>query len=289
MRHTKDRLQAQRFELKYIIEERTALALRDFVRSYLSVDEYGATLPNLSYPVHSLYLDSPDLKLYRATINGDKNRFKLRLRFYENRPDAPVYCEIKRRMNNTISKQRGRIRREAVSRLIAGHLPDPGQIISEDPRNLVAIQHFCQSINDLNARPRTHVAYLREAWLSPHDNSVRVTLDRSVRTETDPTVRLEAQMVNPTLVFGDRVVLELKFTGRFPDWFRELVRVFGLMQCGAAKYADGVTRLGARHVSNAFSADDYYVAAEQRLQRIDDGRDPAAIIGTGSVLAGELK
>ena len=95
-------MQLQRFELKYRIGEHTALAIRDFVSSYLEIDEYGATLPNFAYPVHSLYLDSPDLELYRTTINGDKNRFKLRLRFYENRPEAPVYFEIKRRMNNTI-------------------------------------------------------------------------------------------------------------------------------------------------------------------------------------------
>jgi hypothetical protein len=35
-------------------------------------------------------------------------------------------------------------------------------------------------------------------------------------------------------------VVELKFTNRFPQWFGELVRIFGLRQCGAAKYADGV-------------------------------------------------
>jgi len=38
--------------------------------------------------------------------------------------------------------------------------------------------------------------------------------------------------------------LELKFTGRFPDSFRELVRTFGLRQCGAAKYVDSVATLG---------------------------------------------
>jgi hypothetical protein len=43
-------------------------------------------------------------------------------------------------------------------------------------------------------------------------------------------------------------VLELKFTNRFPDWFRELVRIFGLVQCGAAKYVDGVTVLGEQSV-----------------------------------------
>jgi hypothetical protein len=46
------------------------------------------------------------------------------------------------------------------------------------------------------------------------------------------------------LIWGKDIVLELKFTNRFPDWFRELVRVFGLRQCGAAKYVDGVATLG---------------------------------------------
>jgi hypothetical protein len=94
-------------------------------------------------------------------------------------------------------------------------------------------------------------------------------MDREVRTETDPVARLVPELTNPVLVFGDQVVLELKFTGRFPDWFKELVRIFGLMQCGAAKYADGVTRLGAHAVSRTFSLDNFNPAARERLKRID--------------------
>lgn len=257
--------------MKYIVEERVALGIRDWVRSYLDIDEHGATRPNLSYPVHSLYLDSPDLKLYQATVNGDKNRFKLRLRFYENRPDAPVFLEIKSRMNNCISKQRSRVRAESVGSLLAGHLPAPDYLISQEPKQLVALQRFCQLVNELQAQPRTHVAYLREAWISREDNSVRVTMDREVRTETDPIARLVPEMTNPVMVFGDRVVLELKYTGRFPDWFKELVRIFELVQCGAAKYADGVTRLGAHAVSNTFSPDNYNPSARERLARVDRG------------------
>ena len=102
---SQDKLQLQRFELKYVVNERKALAVRDFVSSYLDVDEYGATLPNFSYPVHSLYLDSDDLSLYQTTINGDKNRFKLRLRYYDGREDSPVFFEVKRRTNNTMDLQ----------------------------------------------------------------------------------------------------------------------------------------------------------------------------------------
>ena len=265
----RDRIQPQRFEMKYLVEERVALGIRDWVRSYLDVDEHGATHADLSYPVHSIYLDSPDLMLYRSTVNGDKNRFKLRLRFYENRPGAPVFLEIKSRMNNCISKQRSRVRAEAVDSLLAGYLPEPSHLVSQEPKQLMALERFCKLVNELRAQPRTHVAYLREAWISREDNSVRVTLDRQVCTETDPVARLVPEMTNPVLVFGDQVILELKFTGRFPDWFKELVRVFELMQCGAAKYADGVTRLGAQTVSHTFSLDNFNPTAQERLRRID--------------------
>lgn len=251
-----DRLQLQRFELKYIIPEETALAIRDFVSSYLEIDEFGATLPNLSYPVHSLYLDSPNLALYRATINGDKNRFKLRLRFYENRPDAPVFFEIKRRMNNTISKQRGGVRREFVEPLLQGQLPGPDHLVSKEPKQLVALQNFCRFVSNLQATPKAHIFYTREAWMSRMDNSVRVTLDRQVQADAEPSSKLLTTMTNPVLVFGQKVVLELKFTNRFPDWFKELVRVFGLMQCGAAKYVDGVANLGEHVVTRAFAFDE---------------------------------
>jgi hypothetical protein len=140
---------------------------------------------------------------------------------------------------------------------LAGHLPEPGYLVSKDPKQLVALQRFCQLMTQLHAKPKTHVAYLREAWLSRHDNSVRVTLDREIRTEPEPSARLSTHMINSALVFGTRVVLELKFTNRFPDWFKELVRVFGLMQCGAAKYADGINVLGDRLVMHTFALDDH--------------------------------
>jgi len=250
-----DRLQLQRFELKYIIPNHIALQVRQFVAAYLEIDEYGATMPNLSYPVHSLYVDSDDLHTYWATINGDKNRYKLRLRYYNEKPESPVFFEIKSRTNNTISKKRGGVRRQSVSSILSGQLPSPADMLSKEPKQFFAIQKFCELMNKLHAKPKTHVFYWREAWISPHDNSVRVTLDRDVQCEPDPSARLLTTMSEPVRPFGENVILELKFTTRFPDWFKELVRAFGLMQCGAAKYAEGVALLGEQRVNNSFAFD----------------------------------
>ena len=55
-------------------------------------------------------------------------------------------------------------------------------------------------------------------------------------------------MAKPAYPFGKEVILELKFTNHYPDWFRDLVRVFGCMQCGAAKYVEGAENLGFTHL-----------------------------------------
>src|SRR5438309_11742856 len=132
----RDRMQTQRFELKYLIPEATSLLVRDFVRSYLGMDEFSVGRPDYSYPVHSLYLDSDDLKLYWRTINGDKNRFKLRLRYYSTNDESPVFFEIKRRMNNCILKQCGGFRHDAIESLLTGHFPELGYLVSKAPNHL---------------------------------------------------------------------------------------------------------------------------------------------------------
>jgi VTC domain len=239
-----DKMQLQRWELKYLVSEALALAAREFVRSYLELDEYGSKRPDLSYTIHNLYLDSEDLATYRHTINGTKNRYKLRLRFYEDDPEAPVFFEIKRRMNDAIIKQRGGVKRPAVHAMLAGHLPAAGELVSGEPRQLAALQRFVELAGEIRAVPVAHVTYEREAWISPTDNSVRVTFDRRVRIAPEFTARFTAELDHPIAVFDPLVVLELKFTGRFPDWFKELVRVFNLKQESASKYADGISLRG---------------------------------------------
>ena len=237
------RLQRQRFELKYQIPESVTAPMRDFVRSYLELDEYGADSPDLRYPVHSLYLDSPDLQTFHASVNGAKNRFKLRLRYYDEKPHTPVFFEIKGRVDNCILKQRCGVRRSAVSTLLSGHLPHPDDLMSHEPRHLAALQQFFKLQQGIQATPKAHVFYTREAWVSHNDNSVRVTFDRHVHIEPCFKSYATTQSRKPIRVFQP-VILEVKFTTRFPDWLEDLVRTFNLMRGSASKYCEGVIGLG---------------------------------------------
>jgi len=272
----RDRMQQSRFELKYLITEDVAERVRDFVRCYLDMDEYGVGKPNYSYPVHSLYLDSDNLEIYWRTVNGDKNRFKLRLRYYSDHPDTPVFFEIKRRMKDIILKQRGGVRHEAVPLLLSGHFPASEHMVTRDPKGMVSVQRFISLMTELKAKPKSHIYYKREAYVSD-DDEVRVTMDRDVFSEPNLTPNIKVKMDNPVHAFKGFVILELKFTNRFPNWFRELVRMANAMQTGAAKYLSGVqlmgrNRLQARHaevleeeslLSNVRPGDDFPIFARE--------------------------
>ena len=238
-------LQKQRFEYKYHLDEAQAAGIRTFLQHYLALDEYGAKQPDLSYPVHTLYLDSPDLKLYQATVNGDRNRFKLRIRYYENGESAAVYPEIKRRFNTVITKKRAALGREAAREMVRGQLPGPDALIKPEPDSFAALEEFNRLVSLLNAGPVAHIAYQREAWIGEDEHTrTRVTLDRQVRSEPCSTMSFHFDMAQPEVVFGDTIILELKFTNRFPFWFNDLVQCFELKHQSAAKYVDGIALRG---------------------------------------------
>lgn len=237
-------MQTQRFELKYQIPEVVAQAVRRFVRPWLEPDSFGGTADAPAYPVHSLYLDSGDLALYQATVNGDRNRFKLRVRYYDENPAAPVYFEIKRRADRCIHKQRALVRRECAAALLEGEPPAFHHLARPDARNFTALQNFSTLVRRLAAEPRAHVAYEREAWLSSGHNSVRVTMDRAIRCEPARVLSFTTSFARAVPIFSAVVVLEIKFTDRFPNWIGDMVHALGLVQANAAKYVDGVICCG---------------------------------------------
>lgn len=264
---TGDKLQATRFELKYLVDAQVALRMREFVRGYLVPDEYSEGKPDYSYHNHSLYLDSDDLCLYWDVLNSNKNRYKLRIRYYDDDPDGPVFFEIKRRMNDAILKKRCAVRRSAVAQLLAGQLPEAEHLFSPSAQSFDAAQEFCHLKESIRATPKTHVAYRREAWMSSADNSVRVTFDRDVCSVPYFTADITTAMENYVMPFEPNVILELKFTGRFPNWFRDMVEVFGVMQLGAAKYAFGVEQLGENRLNPSYFPHEPEDVVEKLLSR----------------------
>jgi hypothetical protein len=230
------RLQTNRFELKYIVSAEVLPHIREFVRPHLDLDEYARPELGNAYAIHSLYLDSPDLRLCEATRQGQKNRFKLRIRFYDEDPTHPVYFEIKKRVNDIILKERAAVRRDAVLRLLNKKWPEPVDLADLNPKTLATLERFCSLRDLLNADGRVFVSYIREAYVSPNNEQVRITFDHQLQaSHYDRTLRMfQIQPWYQPRIQG--VVLELKFCDRFPLWMHDLVQEFNLQRTVMAKY-----------------------------------------------------
>lgn len=239
-----------RYELKYVVDEDRARAITRFVRMHLQPSAYNRWAKVPGQPIISLYFDSPSLLLFRQNAAGQKNRMKLRIRFYDDDRRHPAFLEIKRRVSDVICKERAVITRDGVDRLLleggdhASHWPDASCLLHRQ-RDLGTYFRFWEYCNRLDARGLVYVSYLREAYESPTDDKLRVTLDRDIHgTVYDHAGRLVMPEVGvpprysqpPYNLPPGAVVLEMKYDERPPLWMLDLVRLFNLERRPVSKF-----------------------------------------------------
>jgi hypothetical protein len=251
-----------RYELKYVIDEDRAVAVADYVRMHMRLSPYSenGNAPVRGRPIISLYLDSPGFFLYRQTSCGNRNRMKLRIRYYDDHWDSPAFLEIKRRVNDNIVKDRVKVSRQTVQEFLKCGWPYPSSWPYadhlQDAESLDAYFKFWQLCNVLKARPVAYLSYLREAYELRRFDEVRVTFDRQVAaTPYDATTLVDGELGRlvapqrgvspppdqpPYHLPYDGVVLELKFEERAPAWMCDLVRIFNLQRRAMCKYASSV-------------------------------------------------
>ena len=240
-----------RFELKYVIEDARAVAIADFVSSYLQPSAHNDYSPVRGHPVISLYMDSPDYFFFRQAYTGHKNRMKLRIRFYDDEWQRPAFLEVKRRVSEVICKDRAMISREGVRQILTEGWPNRPYFsdwtqLSHGKRRQDVSDDFWRFANTVRAQGAIYVSYIREIWEAPNDEELRVTFDREVHgSRYDGSGRLEVPkrgwrpFLPPYLapLPKDGVILELKFDNRAPNWMFDLVRIFNLRQTPVCKYS----------------------------------------------------
>ncbi|MBN1902964.1 polyphosphate polymerase domain-containing protein [Candidatus Sumerlaeota bacterium] len=239
----------QRFEAKYIISEAQARAVRHFIQPYVMNDPFAQD--QAFYPIYSLYLDSPDMKLYWMSELGMKNRFKLRVRWYNERGDAPIFLEIKRRIDNTIRKERKMIRPEFLSNFFRTQMRAEELPIPFFPHDMDHVLLFFDYMRQLRARPRVVARYMREAYVCRMDHSTRITFDRNLQCVPAiccPDLEKLARNIWYSLPYPS-VILEIKFNCFFPVWVQKMIEQLSLSRDSISKYLVAVkelNRLGFR-------------------------------------------
>ena len=237
-----------RLEFKYLIDEATAARVCRDLEPYCSLDAHAANAdrgthsPASSYPVRSLYLDTPVFAFHRAKERGDSERFKLRVRGYDGR--KVLYLEIKHRSADFVYKQRIAIDSRNLAE--AGH--EIGKLDEETPQGRRVAEEFGRRVLSTAASPKLLVRYDRVAYASDVDHYARVTFDRNIEFQQTERWDLESQhgvwsdlqrhlieeAPNPL------VIMEIKTGASVPHWLINIVRRHGLRRTSVSKYSLGV-------------------------------------------------
>jgi hypothetical protein len=230
---------AKRYELKYRIPESLAQQVKGYISAFLGPDPYTRCYPDGQYSICSMYLDSSRFDLYRETELDKCNRFKLRIRGYDDEPTSPIFFEIKRKLNGIIYKSRARAGKNQITEILKGHFL-PSQATEADRATLKQFVHYSQC---LIARPIALIRYKREAYEGQTDTKVRITFDRqlSYLSTNKPVFRMNGEGWKRIPI--DFVVLEIKFTECFPAWLVDLTRIFNLNRQSMSKYGNTVRQL----------------------------------------------
>lgn len=186
------------------------------------------------------------MSLFWANEHEQVDRIKVRVRGYAGVAGSPVFFEVKRRINDVISKSRGKVPRALYSELLADPAtPIPATIVGRDRE---AVERFLAIHRRMHLRPLTMVRYEREPYFSRIDDYARVTFDTAIRAQAvsdysfDLPPRgwraLDDAVTQRTL--ASLIVLELKFTAAVPLWLVNIVGRLDLARRSFSKYGTSI-------------------------------------------------
>ncbi|MBR0356326.1 MAG: polyphosphate polymerase domain-containing protein [Clostridia bacterium] len=212
----------KRVERKYLLDEVTKKRLLHRMQGKLLLDEYGKST------ICSLYLDTPDHRIIRDSIDADAYKEKLRLRSYGTpRLDSTVYLELKKKFEGVVYKRRVSLSlADAKSYLIDGKRPEDTQIWREID---YAMEFYGWP------KPAMLIAYEREAYAWTEDPSFRVTFDSTPRAR-DTALLLERGSGGFPLLATGLELMEVKTAGAMPLPFAEALNELGIHPTSFSKY-----------------------------------------------------
>ena len=218
----------KRYELKYLLNARQAEALRRRIAGRMEEDQFGRTT------IASLYYDTPDRRLVRASLEKPEFKEKLRARSYGPvTGDSPVFLELKRKAGGIVYKRRVCSTLPAVEAFLAGAAaPDAGSQIG---RELTAFRDGYGALE-----PACLILYDRTAYFEP-GGDLRLTIDEN------PRYRMRRPTLNDfdgceALLAPGGAVLELKVQSAMPLWLARTLSEEGIRKTSFSKYGEAWRR-----------------------------------------------
>ena len=218
-----------RVEIKYLLPLAQAEALEAGLR------QRGFTRSDYGSPrVQSLYYDTENYDLIRASLERPGYKEKLRLRAYgEGGGITRSFLEIKKKFNGVVYKRRTEMPlAEAAEGLRRGRLPETAGQVGREVEWM---------LRRYGLRPAAAIAYDRDAWLRPEEPEVRITFDRNL-TFRDWDLDLNSRDPGVRLIRPDQRLMEIKTGGVYPLWLTRLLQETGAVRTHFSKYGEAYLR-----------------------------------------------
>ncbi|MBO4873638.1 MAG: polyphosphate polymerase domain-containing protein [Lachnospiraceae bacterium] len=212
----------KRYELKYILSPEQAAFFRERIKGHMEVDEFGKT------SIASLYYDTPDYRLIRASIEKPPFKEKIRLRSYGLATDeSPVFLELKRKTEGIVYKRRVSTTIPLVKRFFdgLGDICAGGQI----NREIVYFRDYYKTLV-----PACLIIYDRTAYFEP-DGDLRLTIDEAPRYRTKD-LDLKVSMDGTLLLPPGYSILEIKVQQAMPLWLTSILSEGKIYRASFSKY-----------------------------------------------------
>ena len=196
----------ERFELKYLLTPEQYRIMKAAADERLRPDEFGETT------IQSLYFDTPDYRLVRASLEGPVYKEKLRVRCYGmNDDDRNVYIEMKRKSEGVVYKRRISCKEPEGLALFGGSFPD-----TQIGRELDYFRRIYEGIG-----PRILILSERAAFFDP-ESDLRVTFDTGIRYRTTD-LNFHTSAAGTDIIPPGYALMELKAGASYPLWLCRLL------------------------------------------------------------------
>ena len=212
----------KRYEKKYRLTTAQRAEFIRRVQPFMRPDDYG------TYTIGSLYLDTPDFRLIRASLEKPVYKEKLRLRSYGvPQAEDTVFLELKKKFKGVVYKRRT----EMPLAQAAAYLRDGTPPAKTDQ----IFREIDFTMRRLEPAPRVYLAYDRTAYAGRRDDRLRITFDTCIRWRTDP-LDLSAGDGGRLLLGPDDVLMEIKIPDAMPLWLVRALTDMGLFPASFSKY-----------------------------------------------------
>jgi len=231
-------MNSSRLEYKFLVPASQLDAVRAAIKPFVRLDKYSQGRQNNEYTIRSVYFDTPIMDCYEEKIDGIKIRKKYRIRGYnELNSDGIVFLEIKRKYRNFISKNRAPLRNRDLENLFESRDIDKYILpFGPEGKSKRDAERFLFHYFRLGLNPKILVVYEREAYYDRFSDSVRLTLDKNLRSSpfTYHNKLTNGYQLKPA--FKNHFILELKFDHGLPLWAKRVIARFAPPKLALSKY-----------------------------------------------------